>query len=135
MRIAQDLGMPFGTIFDVGVDISLVEICLKLFLFAKHEGKEKEYTLAMASAIWADGVDIEDKGNVERMLKGCGLSMVQYKEYEQEHLQNNEHILMTQRNLESLHETGNWGVPSIQIGSTCVWGQDRLWAFARNDDA
>ena len=59
VRIANQLGMPYGSIFDVGVDIKMVEICLKLFMFAQHQNKEKEYTLAMATAIWANGVDIE----------------------------------------------------------------------------
>ena len=122
--------MPYGSIFDVGVDIKLVEICLKLFLFAKHRGREKEYTLAVATAIWAHGVNIEDRGNVDKLLRECGLSMMEYAEFERNHITKNEHILMTEHNLASLHETGNWGVPSIQLGDTCVWGQDRLWAFA-----
>ena len=93
--------MPYGSIFDVGVDIKLVEICLKLFLFAKHRGREKEYTLAMATAIWANGVNIEDRGNVDKLLRECGLGIVEYAEYERNHITKNEHIWMTEQNLAS----------------------------------
>lgn len=130
VRIANELGMPFGSIFDVGVDIQIIEICLKMFMFAQHEHKEKEYTLKMATAIWAHGVDVEHTENAKKLLMECGLSWQRYTEYERENITKNEHIAMTERNLAALQETGNWGVPSIQIGDVCVWGQDRLWAFA-----
>ena len=38
---------------------------------------------------------------------------------------------MTDNNLKALNDTGNWGVPSMQIGSRCVWGQDRIWALSK----
>merc|ERR1712113_884432 len=132
MRIANYLKIDFGTIFDIGIDIKLVEICLKLFLFARHKQKEKEYTLKMSQAIWAKGVDIEKEENQRLILKECGLSFDEYvNEFEPNYLKKDEHIKMTEDNLKKLYDAKNWGVPSIQFRNRCVWGQDRMWALSQ----
>lgn len=130
-RIATYLNIPFGSIFDIGIDIKLVELCLKVFLFALSKGKEKEYTLNISKAIWAQGIDIEIQRNLDKILKESGLSLMEYsKEYEPKYLKNNEHLQMAEENVNALHDTGNWGVPSLEFKSRCCWGQDRIWALS-----
>ena len=40
--------------------------------------------------------------------------------------------LLAETNRAEMFDLGLWGVPSFRVGSTSVWGQDRLWAIEQD---
>eukprot|EP01084_Bolivina_argentea_P089701 161808_1 len=129
-RIAKLLNIKYGCIFDVGLDIKYIKYCFRLFLYARHKGKEKELTLELGKYTWAYGIDMTKVENVEKIFNHCGLNWNDYKnKYEGKYL-NNDYMKEMENNLNDLYDAGNWGVPSIQYKNRCVWGQDRLWGLS-----
>eukprot|EP01083_Nonionella_stella_P053048 140521_1 len=130
-RCAEFLGIPFGSVFDVGLDLNLIELCLKLFLYAKSKGKERQFTLEIAKCIWCKGKNISKEETIRKIFTKCGaLNYDEYRnEYQIKYLNANQHLKMAETNLNDLYSTGNWGVPTMQLDDRSVWGQDRLWAL------
>ena len=124
-REAEKYNMPFGRICDPLGDG--INHCMALFMYAASKGKEKEFVVSTAAAIWAEGLDVNRPSHLHRILDRIGLDW----EEGQRWLGNEDWREMAQNNRDDLHELGLWGVPAFKYGNLVLWGQDRLWALEK----
>ena len=119
-RVARSLNIPYGRIADpLGEG---VERCLAICPWAREQGKLADFFVAATSAIWSQGVDVSrDKGLIQ-VCQSAGLDP--QEALRQSTLQS--WRLLVEANRLALLELGLWGVPSVRIGETVIWGQDRL---------
>ncbi|MCG8670671.1 MAG: DsbA family protein [Pseudomonadales bacterium] len=122
-REANKFDIPFGKICDpLGAG---VENCMALFQYAQQQGKDKEFIVAAATAIWSQGVDVSTTGGLKKIIKQSDLDWEQAQKY----LGSSDWKEAAQANSEDLNAIGLWGVPSFKYGDLVIWGQDRLWAL------
>lgn len=122
-REANKYNIPFGKICDpLGPG---VENCMALFQYAQQQGKDKEFIVAAATGIWAQGTDVSSQGGLKKIIKQAGLDWEQAQKY----LGNTDWKSQAEANSKDLDDLGLWGVPSFKYGDLVIWGQDRLWAL------
>ena len=119
-RVSRSLDIPFGRIADpLGRG---VERCLAICPWAKEQGKLADFFVAATSAIWSQGVDVSrDKGLIQ-VCRSAGLDPEEA--LRQSTLESWRPVV--EANRLALLKLGLWGVPSVRIGETVIWGQDRL---------
>ncbi|TDP63484.1 2-hydroxychromene-2-carboxylate isomerase [Roseateles toxinivorans] len=119
-REAFERSIPFGRLNDpVGRP---TERGLALIPHAENQGLGQRYVLAFMHAVWAQGVDAGSERGLRRIVETAGLSW----DGARAALQDETWRASAERNREALFALGLWGVPSFQVGSLAVWGQDRL---------
>ncbi len=124
-REAERLEVPFGNIADsVGEG---AERCIAGYYYAKSEGREKDFLLAVGHAIFAEAIDVATDEGMEIVADRSGLFWPDLKEA----LEKEDWRAWAQANRETLTESGLWGVPSFLIGDVAIWGQDRDWLLVR----
>ncbi|MFT5585414.1 MAG: 2-hydroxychromene-2-carboxylate isomerase [Cognaticolwellia sp.] len=119
-RVARSLDIPFGKIADpLGTG---VERCLAICPWAEEQGKLADFFVAATSAIWSQGVDVSGDKGLILVCEQAGLdpqaALAQTNDTRWRSL--------VEDNRLALLELGLWGVPSVKIGETVIWGQDRL---------
>lgn len=119
-RVARSLGIPFGRIADpLGRG---VERCLALCPWAEAQGKLSEFFVAATTAIWSQGVDVARDRGLIRVCEQLDMDPKQALAQSR----SEDWRPAVEANRLALLELGLWGVPSVQIGQTTIWGQDRL---------
>lgn len=130
-READRLGIEFGRISDpLGPGIAQ---CMQVFFrAAEPRGLGLAFALSALRGIWAEGRDVADLGDLQRISERVGIGPAEVRES----LQDRRWEAQVARNREDLSELGLWGVPSFQLGGFSAWGQDRLfWLEAALEQA
>lgn len=121
-REAHARGTPFGRLNDpVGRP---TERGLSLIPIAEQMGCAEAYVLSFMHGVRAEGIDAGSDRGLRRIVERAGLS------WDAAHraLKEDAWRATAEANREEMFDLGLWGVPSLRVGDTAVWGQDRLWA-------
>ena len=130
-REARESGIPFGNFYDpVGEP---VRRCYSLYSWACEQGKGTALLSSFLRAAFALGINTNNDRGLRKVVEQAGLDWAQAKIIVgQDGWQD-----LLETNRLAMYEAGLWGVPSFrlldQTGKPLVslWGQDRLWLFAR----
>ncbi|MEZ7858911.1 MAG: DsbA family protein, partial [Porticoccaceae bacterium] len=130
-REARESGIPFGNFYDpVGEP---VRRCYSLYSWACEQGKGTALLSSFLRAAFALGINTNNDRGLRKVVEQAGLDWAQAKIIVgQDGWQD-----LLEANRLAMYEAGLWGVPSFrlldQTGKPLVslWGQDRLWLFAR----
>ena len=115
-------GVPFGRLNDpVGRP---TERGLSLIPFAEQAGRAEAYVLSFMHGVWAEGIDAGSDRGLRKIVERAGLAW----DAAQMALKDEAWRQTAEANREAMFALGLWGVPSLRVGDTAVWGQDRLWA-------
>jgi 2-hydroxychromene-2-carboxylate isomerase len=121
-REARMRGIPFGRLNDpVGKP---TERGLALIPLAESEGLGQDYVLSFMQGVWAEGLDAGSDSALKLIATRAGLTWANA----QKALKDPAWRLLAEAHRTEMFDLGLWGVPSFRVGSTSVWGQDRLWA-------
>ena len=113
---------PYGRLNDpVGRP---VERGLALMPLAERCGQGQAYVLSFMQGVWAEGLDAGSTRGLRRIAERAGLAWPEA----QAALADEGWRHTAEANRVELLGLGLWGVPSFRVGTTAVWGQDRLWA-------
>ena len=130
-REAHALGVSWGSIYDpIG---NPVRRAYSLYPWALAEGKGNELLRCFLKAAFCDGINTNNNRGLRQVVEAAGLSW----EQAQKHLDDPVWESLIEANRLAMYEFGCWGVPSYRLldadGQTvlALWGQDRLWLFAR----
>lgn len=120
-READRLGIAFGKIADpLGGG---VERCLAVFPKAAEAGRGLEFLVEAGRAIWSQGEKIGRERVLHNVLQRAGLDPKLTEFAPPTGID----LGYAEANRKDLSSLGLWGVPSYQLGTLMVWGQDRLW--------
>ena len=75
--------------------------------------------------VWAEGVDAGSDRGLRRIVERAGLDWGEARQAVADPAWRQ----TAEDNRAELLSLGLWGVPSLRVGDTAVWGQDRLWAI------
>lgn len=116
-------GIPFGRINDpLGRPI---ERGMALLQWAVQQGRGPEFLLSFMQGVWAEGINAGSDRGLRQLVARAGLSWPEA----QQALQDEGWRQTAADNRDELTRLGLWGVPSLRVNDTAVWGQDRLWAI------
>lgn len=122
-REAFERGIPFGRINDpLGRP---TERGLALLPYAEREGKGPSFLLSFMQGVWAEGINAGSDRGLRQIVERVGLSWPAA----QQALQDESWRQTAAQNRDELTRLGLWGVPSLRVFDTAVWGQDRLWVI------
>jgi 2-hydroxychromene-2-carboxylate isomerase len=130
-REARAAGVPFGNFYDpIG---NPARRAYSLYPWAVEQGKGIELISAFLRCAFAEGVNINKESGLREVVEKAGLnwneakSLVGQPGWED----------LLESNRLAMYHSGLWGVPSFRLldesGAEllALWGQDRLWLFAR----
>ena len=130
-REARAAGVPYGNFYDpIGEP---VRRCYSLYPWACEQGKGIELLSSFLSCAFAEGVNTSNDKGLKTVVEKAGLDWGQAKNivgrpgWED----------LLESNRLAMYEAGLWGVPSFRLLDEnneqilALWGQDRLWLFAR----
>jgi len=130
-REAEALGIDWGNIFDpVGEP---VRNCYSLYPWACGQQKGTELLSSFLRAAFFEGTNINSRKGMMKVVEAAGLSweeaagIMGNRDWEEE----------LETNRLAMYDFGSWGVPSYRLIDAdrnvvlALWGQDRLWLFAR----
>ncbi|MDP1999960.1 MAG: DsbA family protein [Rhodoferax sp.] len=121
-REAFERGIPFGRLNDpVGRP---TERGLALIPYAERMGEGQRYVLSFLRGVWSEGLDAGSDRGLRTIVERAGLSWPEARHA----LKEDGWRRVAEENRVAMLDLGLWGVPSFRVGSTAVWGQDRLWA-------
>lgn len=131
VREAAAAGVPYGDFYDpIG---NPVRRCYSLYPWACEQGKGNELISSFLSAAFARGVNTNTDKGLRQVVEAAGLDWAEA----QQHLGAPEWEDLLEENRQAMYEAGLWGVPSFRLLDAqgeqilALWGQDRLWLFAR----
>lgn len=130
-REARAEGVSFGNFYDpIGEP---ARRGYSLYPWACEQGRGVELISAFLSCAFAKGININRDSGLKRVVETAGLDWDQARQvlgqpgWEQ----------LLESNRQEMYASGLWGVPSFRLldktGKVllALWGQDRLWLFAR----
>lgn len=130
-REAQAAGVPFGNFYDpIGEP---ARRCYSLYPWAAEQGKGVELISSFLRAAFAEGVNTNNDRGLKTVVENAGLDWQQA----QSRLGQPGWEDLLEQNRLALSQAGLWGVPSFRLLDEdgeqvlALWGQDRLWLFAR----
>jgi 2-hydroxychromene-2-carboxylate isomerase len=130
-REARAAGVPFGNFYDpIG---NPARNGYSLFSWASEQGKGIELISAFLRCAFAEGVNLNKTGGLQKVVEKAGLNWSQAAQIVgqsgwEDTLENNRL---------AMYNSGLWGVPSFRLLDAAgeqilaLWGQDRLWLIAR----
>jgi 2-hydroxychromene-2-carboxylate isomerase len=122
-REAHLRGIPFGRLNDpLGAP---TERGMALIPLAERAGVEQAYLLSFMRGVWSEGIDAGSDRGLRRIAERAGLSWSDALTA----LEDQTWRAIAEANRNEMFALGLWGVPSLRVGKTAVWGQDRLWAI------
>ncbi|MEM1112842.1 MAG: DsbA family protein [Pseudomonadota bacterium] len=130
-REAQTLGVPFGNVYDPIGDP--VRRCYSIYPWACEQGKGIELLSSFLRAAFAEGVNTNNDRGLKQVVEAAGLNWAEAMA----HLGDSAWEEILEENRLCMYEAGIWGVPSFRLLDSqgqqllALWGQDRLWLFAR----
>ncbi|MDX1735791.1 MAG: DsbA family protein [Halioglobus sp.] len=130
-REAREAGVPFGNVYDpIGEP---ARRAYSLYPWAVEQGRGSELISAFLRCAFAEGINTNNDRGLKKVVQAAGLD---WQEAKTRLGQPGWEDLLEENRL-SMYELGLWGVPSFRLlnaqGDTvlALWGQDRLWLFAR----
>lgn len=130
-REAEALGLEWGHMYDpIG---SPVNNCYSLYPWACSQGKGNELLSAFVRAAFFDGVNTNNDRGMRKVVENAGLPWDDAKAI----MGNKDWELELETNRLAMYEKGLWGVPCYRLIDAngdevlALWGQDRLWLFAK----
>lgn len=130
-REARAAGVPFGNFYDPIGDPA--RNGYSLFPWAVEQGKGIELISAFLSCAFAEGVNTNREKGLRTVVEKAGLDWSKAAQIVgQSGWQD-----MLETNRLAMYNSGLWGVPSFRLLDEAgkeilaLWGQDRLWLFAR----
>lgn len=130
-REARAAGVPFGNFYDPIGDPA--RRGYSLYPWACEQGKGVELISAFLSSAFAKGININREKGLRKVVEAAGLDWVEAQDIVGK--PGWEDLL--EQNRQAMYESGLWGVPSFRLLDKqgrvilALWGQDRLWLFAR----
>jgi 2-hydroxychromene-2-carboxylate isomerase len=130
-REARAAGVPFGNFYDPIGDPA--RRGYSLFPWAVEQGRGTELLSAFLRCAFAKGVNINRDKGLRKVVEMAGLDWEQASQIVGQ--SGWETLLETNRL--AMYDSGLWGVPSFRLLDEngkeilALWGQDRLWLFAR----
>ncbi|CAA0119007.1 2-hydroxychromene-2-carboxylate isomerase [Halioglobus japonicus] len=130
-REARAAGVPFGNFYDpIG---NPARNGYSLFSWAQEQGRGIELISAFLRCAFVQGVNINKEKGLREVVEQAGLDWSKAQQIVgqpgwEEALESNRL---------SMYKSGLWGVPSFRLLDAsgkeilALWGQDRLWLFAR----
>jgi 2-hydroxychromene-2-carboxylate isomerase len=130
-REAREAGVPFGNIYDpIGEP---VRRCYSIYPWACQQGRGNELLSSFLGAAFAQGVNTNRGQGLRRVVEAAGLD---WSEAQQQLGEPGWEDILEQ-NRQAMYDAGLWGAPSFRLLDEqgeqllALWGQDRLWLFAR----
>jgi 2-hydroxychromene-2-carboxylate isomerase len=130
-REARALGLDWGKFYDtIGEP---VRRCYSLYPWAVEQGKGTELLGAFLRAAFFEGQSTNSDRGLRKVVERAGLDWNEASK----RLGKPGWEDLLEANRLAMYEFGSWGVPSYRLldeqGNTllALWGQDRLWLFAR----
>jgi 2-hydroxychromene-2-carboxylate isomerase len=130
-REARAAGVPFGNFYDpIGEP---ARRGYSLFPWACEQGKGAELISAFLRCAFSKGINLNNDKGVKKMVEMAGLDWSEA----QKRLGQSGWETLLEENRGVMYESGLWGVPSYRLLNNtgkellALWGQDRLWLFAR----
>ena len=130
-REAREAGVPYGNFYDPIGDPA--RCCYSLYPWAVEQGRGAELLSSFLSHAFAQGVNTNNDRGLRKVVEAAGLDWSEA----QHHLVEAGWEDALEENRLAMYDAGLWGVPSFRLlGSDgeqllALWGQDRLWLFAR----
>ena len=119
-REATRHGVPFGRICDpLGAG---VERTMAVYVHAREQGRAVEYMRSVLRAVWAEGHDMASDRGLAHAVESAGMSWRRARTA----LADPRWREVVSGHRAELDALGLWGVPSFQLGTLAVWGQDRV---------
>ena len=130
-REAREAGVPYGNFYDpIGEP---VRRAYSLYPWACEQGRGTELLSSFLKAAFAQGVNTNTDKGLQRVVEQAGLDWRQAKPLVGQPGWQDE----LETNRLAMYDSGLWGVPSFRLLDAqgkevlALWGQDRLWLFAR----
>ena len=130
-REARAAGVPFGNFYDpIG---NPARRGYALYTWACEQGKGVELFSAFLECAFARGINLNRDRGLRRVVEMAGLDWQQA----QPALASTDWEDLLEENRQVMYASGLWGVPSFRLldengnEKLALWGQDRLWLFAR----
>ena len=130
-REARTLGLDWGRSYDpIG---NPVRNAYSLYPWARKQGKGTELLSSFMHAAFFDGVNTDNERGMRVVVENADLSWDEAKPI----LGNRDWEDELEQNRLAMYDFGCWGVPSFRLLDAAgkpvlaLWGQDRLWLFAR----
>jgi 2-hydroxychromene-2-carboxylate isomerase len=130
-REAYEAGVSYGNFYDpIGEP---VRRCYSLYPWACEQGRGNELLSSFLRAAFARGINTNNDKGLQKVVEDAGLDwseaakVVGTPGWEQ----------LLENNRQAMYAAGLWGVPSFRLLDEqgeqvlALWGQDRLWLFAR----
>lgn len=130
-REAREADIPYGNFYDPIGDPA--RRCYSLYPWANEQGKSVELISSFLSCAFARGVNTNTDSGLKTVVEGAGLDWIKAKSV----LGTSGWEELLESNRLAMYDAGLWGVPSFQLLDAkgqqvlALWGQDRLWLFAR----
>ena len=130
-REAREAGVPYGNFYDPIGDPA--RHCYSLYPWAVEQGRGVELLSSFLSHAFAQGVNTNNDRGLRKVVEAAGLDWNEA----QHHLGEAGWEDVLEKNRLAMYDAGLWGVPSLRLldeqGNQilALWGQDRLWLFAR----
>ncbi len=130
-REAREAGVPYGDFYDPIGDP--VRRCYSIYPFAVEQGRGNELISSFLRLAFSQGVNTNTEKGLKRVVENAGLDWQAAKT----HLGEPGWEEMLEENRLAMYDAGLWGVPSFRLLDEngkqvlALWGQDRLWLFAR----
>ncbi len=130
-REAREAGVPFGNFFDpIGEP---ARRAYSIYPWAEEQGKGVELISSFLRHAFVEGVNtLKDSGR-RQVVEAAGLDW----EEARKQLGKPGWEAILEENRLAMYDAGLWGVPSFRLLNAsgesllALWGQDRLWLFAR----
>lgn len=87
-------------------------------------GQGQAYVGSFLRGVWSEGIDAGSDRGLRRIAERAGLAWSDARDA----LHDETWRALAEANRTEMFALGLWGVPSLRVGDTAVWGQDRLWA-------
>ena len=130
-REARAAGVAYGNFYDpIGEP---ARRCYSLFPWAEAQGRGAELIASFLSHAFAQGVNTNNDRGLRKVVEAAGLDWSEA----QHHLGEAGWADILEENRLAMYKAGLWGVPSFRLLGPggeqllALWGQDRLWLFAR----
>jgi 2-hydroxychromene-2-carboxylate isomerase len=130
-REARAAGVPYGRFYDPIGDP--VRRCYSLYPWACEQGRGIELLSSFLRAAFARGINTNRERGLQTVVKDAGLDWARAREIVGQPGWEDQ----LESNRLAMYEAGLWGVPSFRLLDEqgrqvlALWGQDRLWLFAR----
>ena len=125
-REARRKGIPYGKLADpVGPGTDRL---FGVYQYAKSEKKHFDFLLNAGVAIWAEAIDIATDAGMRKVTGRTGLFWPDAEAA----MQDDDWRESIDANRDDMLSSGSWGVPTIRMGDSVFWGQDRDWMLVRH---